>query len=140
MPADMSSLRSAPGGAAAARKILVVDDDKPLCHLMAKALTDGGYQTFTAYSGAEAVEVFRAERPDLLVLDFAMPGMNGYEVVAEIRKLERSEQRTLIMLVTAYSQAFLVSQDFRLSVDGYVTKPILPSDLLARVEDLFANQ
>jgi CheY-like chemotaxis protein len=121
------------------KKILVVDDDVSLCKLIAAALRSAGYETLTAFSGEGAVEVYRAERPDLVLLDFAMPGMNGFEVVDAVRKLETPDRRAIIVFVTAYSQAFLVSVDFHVGVDGCLTKPILPADLISHVNDLFAS-
>jgi CheY-like chemotaxis protein len=120
------------------RRILVVDDDRPLCNMMAGSLAEAGYETFTAYSGEEALDRFRASQPDLVLLDFAMPGMNGFDVCAEIRRIEQPSRRTLIVFITAYSQAFLVSVDFHVGVDGTLTKPIVPSELVAHINDLFA--
>jgi len=122
------------------KKILVVDDDASLCKLLAAVLRSAGYETVTAFNGEGAVEVFRAERPDLILLDFAMPGMNGFEVVDAVRKLETPDHRTIIVFVTAYSQAFLVSVDFHVGVDGCLTKPIAPDDLVNHVNDLFASR
>ncbi len=121
------------------KKVLVVDDDIPLCKMMATALKGAGYETVMAFSGESALEVFKAERPDLILLDFAMPGMNGFEVVDAVRKLESADHHALIVFVTAYSQTYLVSVDFHVGVDGCLTKPIAPSDLVSQVGDLFAS-
>lgn len=121
-------------------KVLLVDDDRALCRMMARALETAGYEALTASTGEEGLQIFRDERPDMVVLDFAMPGMNGFEVVDEIRRLEGGRKRAIVVIVTAYSQTFLVSVDFKVSVDSYLTKPILPSDLVAHVNDLFATR
>ncbi|MCC7205666.1 MAG: response regulator [Anaerolineae bacterium] len=123
-----------------ARRILVVDDDKPLCNMMATALANAGYAVATAFSGEEALDRYREQQPDLVILDFAMPGMNGFEVCTEIRRLDPPHHRTLVVFLTAYAQTFLVSVDFHVGVDGTLTKPILPSDLVAHVKDLFASR
>jgi CheY-like chemotaxis protein len=120
------------------KKILVVDDDIPLCKMMAAVLQEAGYETASAFSGESALEVVRAEHPDLILLDFAMPGMNGFEVVDAVRRLESPDQRAIIVFVTAYSQAYLVSVDFHVGVDGCLTKPIAPADLVSHINDLFA--
>jgi DNA-binding response OmpR family regulator len=119
-------------------KILIVDDDRALCRMMARALEGEGYLVVTAFSGEDGLALFREERPAMVILDFAMPGMNGFEVVNEIRSIEEPKHRTIVVIVTAYSQTFLVSVDFKISVDSYLTKPILPSDLVEHVNDLFA--
>lgn len=123
-----------------ARRILVVDDDKPLCNMAATVLTEAGYAVTVAYSGEEALVHYREQQPDLVLLDFAMPGMNGFDVCTEIRRLDPPHHRTLIVFMTAYAQTFLVSVDFHVGVDGTLTKPILPSDLVAHVKDLFASR
>jgi CheY-like chemotaxis protein len=106
--------------------------------MMAASLAEAGYETLTAYSGEEALDRFRVSQPDLVLVDFAMPGMNGFDVCAEIRRIEQPSRRTLIVFITAYSQAFLVSVDFHVGVDGTLTKPIVPSELVAHINDLFA--
>jgi CheY-like chemotaxis protein len=123
-----------------ARRILVVDDDKPLCNMVATVLSDAGYAVTTAYSGEEALVHYREQQPDLVLLDFAMPDMNGFDVCAEIRRLDPPHHRTLVVFMTAYAQTFLVSVDFHVGVDGTLTKPILPSDLVTHVRDLFASR
>jgi len=122
------------------RNILVVDDDRALCKMMALALEQQGYHTRQAFSGEEGLEYFRSDPPDLILLDFAMPGMNGFEVVKEIRRIENPKGRTIIVIVTAYSQTFLVSVDFQVEVDSYLTKPVILSELLAHVNDLLSSR
>ena len=65
------------------KKILVVDDDRANCNMAATALRKAGFEVFTAYSGIAALPLFEAQRPDVVILDFAMPNMNGIEVAAE---------------------------------------------------------
>ncbi len=125
---------------ALSKLILVVDDDKALCKMMSRALESSGYRTLMAYSGEEGLDTFRNEKPDMILLDFAMPGMNGFEVVKEIRRTESPKGRTIIVIVTAYSQTFLVSVDFQVEVDSYLTKPVILSDLLTHVSDLFSSR
>ncbi len=120
----------------ASKKILIVDDDQPLCKMAALALKEGGYQTFTAFSGEQALQVYRAEMPDVIVLDVAMPGMNGFEVVAEVRKSEPPGRHTIIIIMTAYARSYYVSEEFEAGIDSFLTKPILPLDLIAHVSSL----
>lgn len=106
--------------------------------MMAASLAEAGYEALTAYNGVEALDRFRTSQPDLVLLDFAMPDMNGFDVCAEIRRIEQPSRHTLIVFITAYSQAFLVSVDFHVGVDGTLTKPIVPNELVAHINDLFA--
>jgi DNA-binding response OmpR family regulator len=117
--------------------VLVVDDDLALCRIMSSALMAAGYEAPVANDGPQAIEKFQSLKPDLVLLDFAMPGMNGYDVVNELRRLEANTgKRTLIILLTAYSQTYLVSLGFRVDADSYIGKPVMPSDLVAQVRDL----
>jgi CheY-like chemotaxis protein len=118
------------------KKILVVDDDQPLCKMAALALQEGGYRTFMAFTGSDALKTYKAELPDVVVLDIAMPGMNGFEVVSEIRKMEPPGKHTIIVIMTAYARSYFVADEFEAGIDSYLTKPILPLDLIAHVSSL----
>src|SRR4051812_47861203 len=128
-----------PGGAAPPRKkILVVDDDKALCDLCSKALSVEGYQVWSAYNGEDALKIYKAEQPDLLVLDVAMPGISGFDVAREVRKMDSPSKHTLILLVTAYARSFFVSNEFQAGIDSFFTKPIMPEDLVTQVSVLMS--
>ncbi|HRE47673.1 MAG TPA: response regulator [Aggregatilineales bacterium] len=116
-------------------RVLIVDDDRAICNMMANTLRTAGYEAFTAYDGASALAHYPTIHPHLVLLDFAMPEMNGYEVASAIRKLDGGARRTRIIFVTAYAQATLVALDFNISSDGFLTKPLLPSELLRHVHE-----
>lgn len=122
------------------RRILVVDDDKSQCQMMATILGEGGYFVTMAASGEQGLELYRAERPDMLIVDFAMPGMNGIEMVNAVRAQETGNRRSLVLMVAGYAQSFLAALDDSVGVDSYLLKPILPAELLNRVADLFAGR
>jgi two-component system, OmpR family, response regulator MtrA len=115
------------------KRVLVVEDDAALCKMMAATLSEEGFQTFMALSGEEGLETFKAEQPDVVLLDVALPGLNGFEVAHEIRKIEPPDKHTIVVIVTAYSQSFLVSTYFQTDIDSYLTKPVLPEDLVNQV-------
>jgi DNA-binding response OmpR family regulator len=119
-------------------KILVIDDDPAQCEMMAKTLSDAGYQIRTAHNGADGLALFRADPPDMVVVDFAMPAMNGIEFVTAMRAIET--RRTLVLMVAGYAQTFLAALDAAGNVDSYLIKPILKHDLVARVADMFAGR
>jgi two-component system sensor histidine kinase EvgS len=119
-------------------KVLVVDDDPAQCEMMAEALSSAGYQVRTALSGADGLALFKADPPDMVVVDFAMPAMNGIEFVAAMRAIET--RRTLVLMAAGYAQSFLAALDTAGSVDSYLIKPILKHDLVMRVADMFAGR
>lgn len=119
-------------------KILVIDDDPAQCDMIAGTLSAEGYRVRKANSGAEGLELFKADPPDMVVVDFAMPAMNGIEFVTAMRAIET--RRTLVLMVAGYAQGFLAALDVSGGVDSYLIKPILKHDLLARVADLFAGR
>src|SRR5450755_1700106 len=83
------------------KKILIVDDDRANCDMGATALRKAGFEVFAAYSGNAALPLFQAQHPDMVILDFAMPGMNGIEVAVEIRKMEDPSKHIPILMLTA---------------------------------------
>lgn len=119
-------------------KILVIDDDLAQRDMIADVLSAEGYRVVRASSGAEGLALFRADPPDMVVVDFAMPTMNGIEFVREMRAIET--RPTLVLMVAGYAQSFLAALDSSSGVDSYLIKPILKHDLVARVADLFAGR
>ncbi|PJF31237.1 MAG: hypothetical protein CUN51_05055 [Candidatus Thermofonsia Clade 1 bacterium] len=119
-------------------KILVVDDDPEQCALMAETLSEAGYHVVKAANGADALAHFKADPPDLVVVDFAMPTMNGIEFVKAMRAVET--RRTPVLMVAGYAQSFLAALDSSSGVDSYLIKPILRHDLVARVADMLAGR
>jgi DNA-binding response OmpR family regulator len=110
-------------------KILVVDDDETLLRFLAEYLTREGFQVVTADRGTKGLRALYQERPDLVILDVMMPGMDGWEVSARIREIA---DVPVIMLTAKTSEADKL-RGFRLGVDDYVTKPFSLAELAARV-------
>lgn len=111
-------------------KILVVDDEKNIVELVRLYMEKEGFETVCAYTGDEALSQFRAEKPDLIILDLMLPGVDGWQVCREIR---RTSQVPIIML-TAKSETFDKVLGFELGADDYMTKPFEAKELLARVK------
>lgn len=109
-------------------KILIVDDDRTLLRFLKEFLEREGFNVLVADSGAKALKVFFAERPDLLLLDVMMPGMDGWEVCSRIRELAN----TPIILLTAKSSESDKLRGFRLGIDDFVVKPFSLAELAAR--------
>lgn len=111
-------------------KILAVDDDKTLLRFLKEFLEREGFEILTADSGKRALKIFYDERPDLLLVDVMMPGMDGWELCARIRELAR----TPIILLTAKSSESDKLRGFRLGVDDFVVKPFSLAELAARAK------
>jgi DNA-binding response OmpR family regulator len=121
-----------------AKVIMIVDDDKTLCRLMSLAFQDNGFETYIAYQGDAALQIFEEKHPPIILLDVAMPGMDGFQVAEEIRKMEPPDTHTLIVIMTAVSRSFFVSKEFESGIDSYLTKPILSTDVVAHILNLMS--
>ena len=113
-------------------KILVADDDLELSGLIAFALRQGGFTTVEAPDGPSALETFRHENPDLVILDVNMPRLNGFEVLEQLRAF--SAVPVLMLTVRAGEDDQVRGLD--LGADDYLAKPFSPRTLLARVRAL----
>ena len=116
--------------------ILVADDDIELLGLIAFALRQAGFTVIEAADGAAAMEKFRNERPDLLILDVNMPRLNGFDVLREIR----TESDVPIMMLTVRSSEEDQVAGLDLGADDYLGKPFSPRTLLARVRALLRRR
>jgi DNA-binding response OmpR family regulator len=112
-------------------KLLVVDDDKNLCLLYEQELTDEGHQVALARSGPEAIDYLKKERPDLVILDISMPGMDGIEALGKILAQDKTMP---VILNTAYS---IYKDNFMTwSADAYVVKSSNLDELKAKVKEV----
>ncbi len=116
-------------------KILVVDDEPDILEILSYNLRKEGYEVFTAADGKEALKVARAERPDLIILDIMMPGIDGVEVCRILRS-EPAFENTLIAFLTARHEDYSQIAALDVGGDDYVTKPIRPRVLISRVKAL----
>lgn len=112
------------------KKILVVDDEKPISDIIRFNLEKEGYDVSTAFDGEEAVEQFEAVGPDLVLLDLMLPKMDGLEVCRQIRK---TSDVPIIMLTAKDSEIDKVL-GLELGADDYITKPFSNRELAARVK------
>jgi CheY-like chemotaxis protein len=118
---------------AATARILIVEDNPDNMMLMAYLLRAGGYVPATATDGAEGVRVAGDERPDLILLDIQLPGMDGYEVVAALRAQPQAEARRIVA-VTAFAMVGDEERIMASGFDGYMTKPLVPETFVRDVE------
>ncbi|PWG00510.1 response regulator YycF [Levilactobacillus bambusae] len=112
------------------KKILVVDDEKPISDIIKFNLTKEGYEVYTAYDGEEAIKQVDEVDPDLVILDLMLPKVDGLEVARQIR---RNHSMPIIM-VTAKDSELDKVLGLELGADDYVTKPFSNRELVARVK------
>lgn len=113
-------------------RILVVDDEPDITALVAYHLAKAGYRVSTAARGPDALKAAAEERPDVIILDLMLPGMSGYDVLAELRA--RPETRDIgVILLTARKQEADRIRGLTLGADDYLTKPFSPAELTLRV-------
>ncbi len=112
--------------------VLVVDDEPTIAEVVARYLDRAGYRTRIAGDGSSALELVRADRPDLVVLDLMLPGIDGLEVMRRIR--DRDRERVAVILLTAKGEEADRVIGLRLGADDYVVKPFSPAELVARVD------
>jgi len=115
-----------------AKRLLVVDDDVGLLLAVSDTLRAEGYDVMTARRGAEAMIRVAEMLPDLMISDIRMPGMNGYQLVRNLRSNARTRLVPIVFL-TAKDETVDRIAGFRTGVDAYVTKPFEPDELLAIV-------
>ncbi len=111
-------------------KVLVVDDEMKIARLVRDYLTEAGFDVALAATGPAAVAAVRSDRPDLVVLDLGLPGMDGYDVTRTIR----GQSTIPIIMLTARSEETDRIVGLELGADDYVVKPFSPRELVARVK------
>lgn len=116
-----------------AKKILVVDDDKHIPKLTKAALDRAGYEVLVATDGMEALAAIERDRPDLVLLDVAMPNMDGFETLRRL-KSATATCSIRIVIVTARDGDDDLTRAWRAGADGYLVKPFTPTGLLEMVK------
>src|SRR5437588_12831036 len=112
-----------------AQKILVIEDEEGIVHLLNLYLRDAGYTVVVAKDGADGLALHAREHPDLVILDIMLPALNGFEVCRRIR----AWSRTPILMLTARSDEDDRINGLELGADDYLVKPFSPRELVSRV-------
>jgi len=116
-------------------RVLVVDDEPDITALVAYHLAKAGYRVSTAANGPDALKAAREERPDIVILDVMLPGVSGYDVLAELRRREETRDIGVIMLTARREEPDRI-RGLSLGADDYLTKPFSPAELALRVSAL----
>jgi two-component system alkaline phosphatase synthesis response regulator PhoP len=119
-------------------KILVVDDEIYIVHILDFSLGMEGYDVVTALDGEQALERIRSEKPDLIVLDIMMPKLDGYEVCKTIKSDPATKQIPVILL-SAKGRNVDQKMGFDVGADDYITKPFSPRKLVERINQLLGQ-
>ena len=115
--------------------IFIVDDEIRMCHILASALPERGFVTDYAFNGRAALDrlLKRKEKPDLILLDLHMPGMDGYEFLRQIRHVNDEAK---VIIVTAHPADLAELHAADLKIEGYFEKPIIVTDVVDKAEEL----
>ena len=111
-------------------KILVIDDEPSIVHLVTAYLKQEGYEVFTAMDGPSGLKAARSFKPDLIILDIMLPGIDGIELLSRLRR----ESGVYVILLTAKTEETDKIVGLSVGADDYVTKPFSPRELTARVK------
>ncbi len=115
------------------RLVLVVDDDEGIIKLFSMNLRFSGFKVIAALDGEQAVMIAHRKKPDVILLDIAMPGLNGFAVIEKIRNSEHINHIPII-IVSAYFHDEYVQRAKALGISEYMRKPVDPRDVVDAIE------
>jgi two-component system alkaline phosphatase synthesis response regulator PhoP len=119
-------------------KIMFVDDDEKILHVVRRMLESKGHEVMTTENGKECLEILKSDKPDLILMDVMMPEMDGWEVVREIRKDESNKDIVISMLTINYADMGRAKS--LEEADWHIRKPITKENLLKAVDWLLTKQ
>lgn len=112
------------------QKLLIVDDNQQITSILAEYAKKNHYQVVIAYDGVEALDLFKSERPDVVLLDVMMPKKDGFAVCREIRETSNVP----ILMITARGEDFERIMGLEIGADDYIVKPFSPGEVMARIK------
>jgi len=121
------------------KRVLVVEDHEENRRILRLLLTSASIDMIEAVTGEEGVAAAERERPDLILMDIQLPGLDGYEATRRI-KANPAVRHIPIIVVTSYALSGDDVKAFEAGCDAYVTKPFVPRELLAKVREFLAKQ
>ena len=116
-------------------KILVVDDDPDIVEIISYNLKKENYKVFSCYNGTDSIKIAEKEKPDLIILDVMMPGMDGIQVCEKLRS-KNEFNNTIIMFLSARGEDFTHIAAYDAGADDFVNKPLKPRLLISKVRSL----
>jgi two-component system, sensor histidine kinase and response regulator len=121
------------------KRILVIDDAPEILELVAEAVSENGWKALPASSGEEGLALARAQDPDLVLCDIQLPGINGYEVLKQIRAHPATATKPFVFLSGVVDRAY-VRQGMELGADDYIEKPFTVAELIRALEARFQKE
>ncbi len=119
-------------------RILIVDDSPTEVHVLKTMLEKNGFQTISANSGEEGIEVAKKEKPDVILMDVVMPGLNGFQATRQLTKNQETSAIPVIIVTTKDQQTDRV-WGLRQGAKDYVTKPAQETDLVGKIQSVLAG-
>lgn len=113
------------------KKLLIVDDEVEIANSIQYVMNQEGFATLLAHDGHKAIQLVEAEKPDLIILDLMMPGLDGYEVC---RRVRANDRKTPILMLTARTSEIDTVVGLELGANDYISKPVRIRELVARVK------
>ena len=116
------------------KTVMVIDDDEVILKLLNDLLTNEGYEVITALSGEEGIEKLKENKPDILLLDFFMPGMTGGEVLRRIREDNQLKDLKIVFLTAASSSSTSIRLLEKMNISDYIKKPFENKVLIEKIK------
>ena len=118
-------------------RILIVDDSPTEIHVLKTMLEKNGFETLSAESGEEGIEKARAEKPDMVLMDVVMPGLNGFQATRQLTK-DAETQDIPVVIVTTKDQETDRVWGLRQGAKDYLTKPVTEGELIGKIKALLS--
>ena len=122
------------------KKVLIVDDEEEIGELLKKKLEQNKYEAITASGGQEALDICKTNKPDLVLLDIAMPGMDGYETCEKLKQ-DKATRDIPVLFLTAkdLNPQAAIERYQSLGASGYLSKPSTIKELLDKIEEIIGR-
>lgn len=122
------------------RRVLVIEDDIELCHVLRTVIEQSGFQVDVAYDGETGLAHLRKNHPAVAIIDIVLPRLNGLEIIAEITRMSPLERPKILVLTGVASDSGITDQQWcdKLNVDAYISKPADPKLIVGVVNQLLA--
>jgi CheY-like chemotaxis protein len=117
------------------KKVLVIEDDESIRRSVGMMLRISGFEAFYAENGSVGLQLVQQSKPDVVICDIAMPVMDGYKFIEELRKIGDPSAKIPVIFLTAKASEEDILKGKSLGVNAYLTKPIWPADLLKAVQE-----
>ena len=120
------------------KKALIVEDEEDILELLSAIFGFEDYEVLYAKDGEEALQIARAENPDIILLDIHLPKMNGHEVCKSV-KSDPAMSHTKVLMLSGMSQDFNLQKALETGADAYMTKPFSSTEIVEKVEELLRS-